>query len=100
VPVSVLFLQVGSWCVLFAAYAFAGIGVVRLLFRRKWVALGIILLAFLYFAILIGPVTATRYRVVMLPALSVAASIGIGRSTGIRMRRADEMRYSVSAAAC
>jgi Dolichyl-phosphate-mannose-protein mannosyltransferase len=77
VPLRVLLLLIGSGLILVVVYTSAVVGMMRLGWRRDWIALGVILLALLYFAVLIGPMTFVRYRIAMLPALSVAAAIGL-----------------------
>jgi hypothetical protein len=89
VPLRALILQIGSWVLLAVAYTFAVVGIMRLAWRRDWTTLGVILLALLYFAVLIGPVTSTRYRVVMLPALSVAAAIGLNPGVGAQKQNGE-----------
>jgi hypothetical protein len=86
VPLRALLLQIGSWLLLVVAYTSAVVGMMRLAWLREWNALAVILLALVYFAVLIGPVTSTRYRVVMLPGLSVAAAIGLSWGLGGKSR--------------
>src|ERR1035438_4069611 len=70
----------------------------RLVWRRDWSTVGVILLAILYFAVLIGPLSSTRYRVVMRPALYCCRRDRVewergGRETMSRIRR--RIRFGV-----
>ena len=96
VPLRALILQAGSWLVLGLGYACAAVGLVGLGWRRNWTALGVLLLVLLYFAVLIGPVTSTRYRFAMSPALSVAAAIGIEALAGVNRNRAPRPRRAAA----
>lgn len=77
VPAHGIVLQIGSWSLLGLAYVLAVVGVVRVSRCRDWLSLAVILFGVLYFAIVIGPNVTTRYRVVMLPAFSIAAAMGL-----------------------
>jgi hypothetical protein len=80
-PLRVWVLQIGSWLILGVLYVAALAGIGKLARARDYLTLGSILLSFAYFAIIVGPVTSTRYRMVMLPALSLAAAVGFQRRT-------------------
>lgn len=77
VPMRALILQLVSWLCLAVTYVAAAAGIITMTRRRNWVFVGVIVGVLLYFAILIGPLRSTRYRITMLPALSVAAAIGL-----------------------
>jgi uncharacterized membrane protein len=73
VPFYSLFLQCVMWLILFAAYLFAVLGVYAAIRNRDWLTLGFVFLTLGYFALIIGPVVQTRYRLCMAPYLSVLA---------------------------
>lgn len=84
VPVHGIVLQIGSWIFVGWADVFSVVGLVRVSRRRDRMSLAVLLCGILYFALVIGPNVATRYKVVMLPAFSVAAAIGL---VGATLRR-------------
>jgi hypothetical protein len=71
------FIQLISWCLLGLIYILFIYGLIVLLFEKKYFIFFFILFAIFYLAIIIGPVVATRYRFVMLPFFSLAASFGM-----------------------
>lgn len=73
VPFYSLVLQCVMWLILFAAYLFAALGVYAAIRNRDWLTLGFVFLTLGYFALIIGPVVQTRYRLCMAPYLSVLA---------------------------
>jgi hypothetical protein len=77
VPARAIALQIGSWALALAAYLAAAVGTVRLCRRGDWLPLIVVLSTVVYFAVLIGPVTSTRYRIPMAPALAVLAACGV-----------------------
>ena len=79
IPARAITLQLASWLILGLAYAAALLGLASLMKDGEWSTFWWLVLVVAYFALLIGPVTATRYRMAMLPALSIAAAIGLNR---------------------
>lgn len=71
------FIQLVSWCLLGLLYILFIYGLFILLFEKKYFVLLFIFFSLFYLAIIIGPVVATRYRFVMLPFFSLAASFGM-----------------------
>ncbi|RJP28053.1 MAG: phospholipid carrier-dependent glycosyltransferase [Candidatus Omnitrophota bacterium] len=61
-PVYVMTLQLFSWILLFLIYLLSIAGLMRIIVKRKWETLVLLSLSFLYFVILVGPATHTRYR--------------------------------------
>ena len=76
-PLPLLLLQTTSWLILLAAYVSSVAGVIVLIRSREWQPLALTLLTLSYFAIVIGPVAITRYRLPMAPFFSLLAAYGI-----------------------
>ena len=75
-PANFLIAQVGAWLILFLIYTLTGIGLLTLLQRKHWLVLVLLGGSFAYFALLIGPVAVTRYRLAMSLYFAIAAGIG------------------------
>jgi hypothetical protein len=80
VPTRGMILQAVSWLLLLCAYGAAAVGMARLCARGDGLSVAVVLSTLLYFAAVIGPVTSTRYRVLMAPALAVSAACAPARS--------------------
>jgi 4-amino-4-deoxy-L-arabinose transferase-like glycosyltransferase len=65
-----------SWIVLAILYLASLFGVTCLVINKKWVQLLLLLGICCIFMAIIGPVTYTRYRFVLLPTLSILAAYG------------------------
>jgi hypothetical protein len=75
-----LAVQIFSWAVLLTVYVFALWGLVKLAQRRNWFACAVVVANLMYFAVLVGPVTSTRYRLPMIPFFAIAAGAAITES--------------------
>lgn len=73
VPLRARLVQVASWTMLGLYYSAVFVGAVGLVAQRQWFALTFLLLGFGLFGLVLGPVVTTRYRLVMLPFLSIMA---------------------------
>ena len=69
--------QLVSWSILLCIYLCVFRGLVVLYRAGQHFALAVILINIGYFALIIGPVVATRYRMVLLPFLAIAAAFGM-----------------------
>jgi hypothetical protein len=69
--------QLVSWSILLCIYLCVFRGLVVLYRTGQHFALAVILINIGYFALIIGPVVATRYRMVLLPFLAIAAAFGM-----------------------
>lgn len=99
VPVRVLMLQGASWLALLCGYGAAVMGVAVLAGKRHFAPLAFLLGVLLYFAVVIGPVVHTRYRLAMVPFLSVlggVAWVAMGESLK-RSRALNPVRLKVAA---
>ncbi len=80
------FLQLVSWCLLAFFYILFVYGLIILFIEKKYYVFNLILFAIFYLAIVIGPVVATRYKFVMLPFFSLAASFGLYHFRNLHFR--------------
>jgi len=69
--------QLVSWLILLCIYLCVFRGLVVLYRAGQHFALAVILVNIGYFAFIIGPVVATRYRMTLLPFFAIAAAFGI-----------------------
>jgi hypothetical protein len=76
-PQKAQIVQSVSWSILIILYAFAFFGGTRLILKKNWLPLCILLIIYAYFTILIGPVPLTRYRIMLLPSLSILGAYGL-----------------------
>ena len=89
-PATVLIAQVAGWLVLLLIYTLTGIGLFTLLQQKHWLALALLGGGIAYFALLIGPVVHTRYRLAMSLYFAIAAGIG-----WLRIQRGMQARGSI-----
>ena len=66
-----------SWSILIILYVVAFFGLIRLIFKKNWIPLCVLLIVYAYFTILIGPIPLTRYRIMLLPSLSILGAYGL-----------------------
>jgi 4-amino-4-deoxy-L-arabinose transferase-like glycosyltransferase len=76
-PMRAQIVQSVSWSILIILYTFAFFGGMRLIFKKNWFPLCILLSICAYFTILIGPIPLTRYRIMLLPSLSILGAYGL-----------------------
>jgi hypothetical protein len=69
--------QFVSWLILLCVYLCVFRGLVVLYRAGQHFALAVILINIGYFVFIIGPVVATRYRMVLLPFFAIAAAFGM-----------------------
>jgi hypothetical protein len=81
-----LTVQIISWALLGAIYILFLRGIFRQWQSGNWLLLSAVLVNLLYFALLIGPVTFTRYRMPMLPFFAIAAGASLLPVTRQRTR--------------
>ena len=76
-PKKAQIVQSVSWSILIILYAVAFFGIMRLIFKKNWFPLCILLIIYAYFTIMIGPIPLTRYRIMLLPSLSILGAYGL-----------------------
>jgi len=72
----ILLVQSVSWVILAILYLASLFGTIQLVINKKWMQLFVLLGVSAVFMGIIGPVTYTRYRFVLLPTLSILAAYG------------------------
>jgi 4-amino-4-deoxy-L-arabinose transferase-like glycosyltransferase len=77
IPLRARLVQLGSWALLALCYLAVLVGAAGLVRRRQWFALTFLLLGFSTFSLVLGPVVTTRYRLVLLPFLSILAGSAV-----------------------
>lgn len=72
----ILLVQCFSWVILAILYLACLFGTIKLVINKKWTQLLVLFGVIAVFIVIIGPVTHTRYRFVLLPTLSILAAYG------------------------